>query len=89
MKTMNANGMIKVKIIEFFAYSPLDMIVLESSDDAIDGRYKVVVKFIFAVTLVVCDWNTYGFLTRTEISSWISLDETKTGLVKFKKTFIW
>ena len=89
MKTMNANGIIRVNIIEFFVDSPRDMIESESSYDVIDGRYNVVVKFIFAVTLVAWDWKTYGLLTRMWISSFTSLDEMDTGLVKFKNMSIW
>ena len=43
MKTMNANGIMRVNIIEFFVDSPRDMIESESSYDVIDGRYNVVV----------------------------------------------
>ena len=82
MKTMKKNGMTKVKIIEFFADSPIDMILLASSDGVSDGRYKDAVKFILAVTFVAFDLNMYGFVTFTFISSCSSLEEMYTGLVK-------
>ena len=43
MKTINAKGMMRVKIMEFFVVSPSDMIAAASSAEVIDGRYKVVV----------------------------------------------
>ena len=55
MKTMNTNGTIRVKSIEFLVDSPIDMIESESSDEVMEGRYKVVVKFILAITSVSAD----------------------------------
>ena len=52
MKSMKPNGTNKVKSIEFFVLSPIDIMVPESSVDVIVGKYRVVVKFIFAVTFV-------------------------------------
>ena len=52
---MKKKGMIRVMIIEFLADSPMDKIESASSADVIDGKYSVVVQFIFAVTFVAID----------------------------------
>ena len=65
MKTIKANGTKRVKSIEFFVFSPMDIIWPASSTVVIGGRNTVVVKFIFAVTFVLTDWKINGFLTLT------------------------